>query len=131
MNTVVAGVIVKGNLVLIAQKKNGLLAGKWEFPGGKINQDESPQDALLREIEEEFGVTVNVGEFIDKVPFSINSTECTLVAYYAHHITGDYNLVDHSQIAWIKPEELLTIDFAPADIPIAQRVAMQLNNNGG
>ena len=121
---VVAGVIEQDGYILVAQRKAGILAGKWEFPGGKVLHGEDPKIALAREILEELEVNINVGDCIDEVPFSINNKKCLLVAYSASHISGTYRLSDHKQIAWMRPEDLTTTDLADADIQIAKKVAL-------
>ena len=119
---VVAGIIERDGFILIAQRGFGSLAGKWEFPGGKVEKNEPPQQALLREIHEEFDVTIKVNDCIGQFPFDVDDKSCILIAYNAKHLSGDYKLKDHSQMKWVKPESLQDADLAPADIPVAYKV---------
>jgi len=119
---VVAAVIQNQDRVMVAQRRTGNLAGKWEFPGGKVRTGESPTEALRREIMEEFTVTIEVGSRIDEVPFSVKTTPYLLTAFFARYTAGAYRLRDHSRMEWIHPRDLATVDLAPADILIANAV---------
>ena len=121
---VVAAVIEHQGRILVAQRAYGALAGKWEFPGGKIEDGEVPEEALVREIQEEFGATIEVEMFIYKVPFSVGDKNYELLAYYGKHISGDYEAHDHSRIEWVPLKSIMTMDLAPADIPIAEKVLL-------
>ncbi len=123
MQKVVAAVIQEDGQVLVAQRSSGHHAGKWEFPGGKVRDSESPEDALIREIQEEFGTQISVEGRIAEVPFSVGEKELVLIGFYARHISGDYVIREHQSIRWVRPSRLLDLDLSPADIPIAQKVA--------
>jgi len=116
---VVAAVIQRDGLVLAAQRKSGVYEGKWEFPGGKVESGETPAEALVREIDEEFGVAIAVGELIVEVEFSVDGKQYLLQAYAAKHLDGEYKPVDHYRIDWILPSQLLSLDLAPPDVPVA------------
>lgn len=120
---VVAAVIQRNGLVLVAQRGAGLYAGKWEFPGGKVEVGESPEAALRREIDEEFGVEIAVGKLLAEVEFSVAGKEYLLVAHSARHIEGEYRPVVHCRIDWLPATMLSAVDFTPADIPVAALVA--------
>jgi 8-oxo-dGTP diphosphatase len=123
---VVAAVIQSQDRVMVAQRRAGGLAGKWEFPGGKVRTGESPTEALQREIMEEFSVAIEVGDRIDDVFFSVGATPHLLTAFFARHTAGAYQLRDHSRMEWIRPRDLVTVDLAPADIFIAGAVRRML-----
>ncbi len=120
---VVAAVIERDGRILVAQRHSGLHAGKWEFPGGKVEPGESPEAALRREIDEEFGVEISVGDRLVEVPFSVAGSSYLLVAYAARHRSGEYRPVDHHRIDWLAPDRLADLDLAPADVPVAAAVA--------
>ena len=122
MKTVVAGVVVKDGMILIAQRRSGSLAGKWEFPGGKVEGSETPQEALRREFDEEFGVIIEVGDFVDEVDYSVDGKDYTLLAFHVIHISGHYKLLDHMNLDWVRPELLISMDLAPPDVPIANQL---------
>ena len=123
MQEVVAAVIKKDGLILVAQRKSGSLAGKWEFPGGKVRKAETREAALIREIQEELGATVLVGPLITEVPISKAEEELRLLGYYASHLSGEFSPVEHAGIRWVKPSQLLSLDLCPADVPLAKQVA--------
>ena len=126
MQKVVAAVVQRDGLVFVAQRSSGHLAGKWEFPGGKVRDLEPPEEALKREIQEEFGALVSVNKRIAEVPFSVAGKEFILIGFYARHISGEYLIREHKRIRWVSPSQLLTLDLSPADIPIAQEVVMDM-----
>lgn len=120
---VAAAAIQRDGLVLVAQRKTGVYAGKWEFPGGKVEPGELPPDALVREIEEELGVVIEVGELIAEVKFSVDADQYVLLAYLAEHLVGEYRPVDHCRIDWVMPSQLLLLDLAPVDVVVATKLA--------
>ncbi len=115
---VVGAVIVKDGLVLCAQRgPQGSLPGLWEFPGGKIEQDESPAAALEREIREELECIVEVGSEITTTTHAYDFGDVTLTTFYCSLLAGTPTLTEHVAIKWLRPGELDTIPWAPADIP--------------
>ena len=128
---VVAGVIVEAGRVLVAQRQHGAMAGKWEFPGGKVEAGETLEEALARELREEFDVTVVVGERIDEQIFFSNGQILRLIAFYVQHLRGAFIPVDHRKILWLPPEALPTVDFTTPDIPMALKVLDHFQNGDG
>ena len=120
---VVAAIILRDGLILVAQRQSGVHAGKWEFPGGKVEPDETPAVALVREIDEEFGVEIAVGELFAEVEFSVAGRGYLLLAYLARHKSGAYRPVVHSRIDWLVPTMLPALDLTPADMPVAALLA--------
>ncbi|HTZ41268.1 MAG TPA: alpha/beta fold hydrolase, partial [Syntrophales bacterium] len=107
--------------VLIARRKRGhRLAGKWEFPGGKLEEGETPEECLRREMMEEFGVDVTVGEFVGRSHHIYPHGAIDLLAYRVTYLNGIYQLHDHEEIRWVYPADLADHDFSEADIPIAR-----------
>ncbi len=124
MKQVTAAVIEKDGRVLIAQRKSGdALAGKWEFPGGKLEPGETPEACLRRELKEEFGVETEIGDFICSSEFEYRHFHIELLAYRARHISGKFELRDHAAIAWVPPADLLKYDLASADIPVVKALS--------
>ena len=120
---VTAAVIEKDGKILIAKrKKGGRLEDKWEFPGGKIEEGETPEDCLRRELLEEFGIDTRIKDFVCSNEHSYSYGSIELLAYKVEHISGDFKLIDHEEINWIKPEELGEYDFAEADKPIVKEL---------
>lgn len=118
---VAAAVIKKNGLVMVARRAKGEhLAGKWEFPGGKIEPNESPEECLQRELQEEFAITTQAGRFIGESLYRYPDKSIRLLAYEVFWLNDAFTLRVHDQIDWVKPEALLQKGMAAADIPIAQ-----------
>ncbi|GBE13334.1 CTP pyrophosphohydrolase [bacterium BMS3Bbin14] len=120
---VAAAVIRKNDLILVARRARGEhLEHKWEFPGGKIEPEETPQECLQRELKEEFSIIAKAGGFIGESIFHYPDKSIRLLAHEVRWLGGDFILQVHDKIAWVTPEALLKKDLAAADIPIAQIV---------
>lgn len=131
MRTVVAAVVVQDGLVLAARRHSPVqLAGKWEFPGGKVEPGESPEVALRREIAEELGLDVVVGDEIvgplDRT-WPIND-RLHLRAYWCRIEDGRAPSPGdtHDEVRWLTGPELVGLDWLPADVPLAQAVAARV-----
>ena len=129
MITVTAAILYNDDRVLIGRRKAGLRhAGKWEFPGGKLNRGETPQSCLKRELKEEFNIRVKVGDaFADNV-FSYRRGPVHLTAFWVHWIDGEMRATDHDRIAWVLPANLKAYDLLPADIPFADKLVIHVEN---
>ena len=120
---VVAGVLTRGESFLIARRRRGKsLAGFWEFPGGKLEDNETPEQALVRELKEEFSIDVRVGDYIGQAEYDYEHISIELIAYRASIQTGDFQLTDHDAIEWVTLEEATGYKLAPADIPILRQL---------
>ena len=116
---VVAAIIHKGDKILIARRKQGAhLEFKWEYPGGKVEENEDEKDALKRELLEEFEISSEINKYITESFHEYDNNKINLRAYSVKHLSGDFKLNDHDRIEWITIEELTKYDFAPADVPI-------------
>lgn len=120
---VVGAVIVNDERVLAARRgPGGTLPYMWEFPGGKIEDGESPQEALAREIGEELLVDVSVGEEIVSTTHDYEFGVVTLTTYYCELCSGTPRLTEHAALRWLTADELSSVEWAPADIPAVERV---------
>ena len=124
---VVGAAITQGNQCLIAQRgPHASLAGKWEFPGGKVEPGESPSAALAREIAEELGLHITVGQVLAHGTATVGRRLISLDVYAATITAGTLTLREHSQTAWASADNLPHFDWAEADIPCLPRVAAWL-----
>lgn len=123
MIDVVAGVIIKDNLVLVARRAaHKHLGGFWEFPGGKVEPSESQTDALCRELDEELAINVRVGKKIEESIFQYESKKIRLIGFWCEWLSGEPTLKDHDLVQWLEIHELTTLTWAPADIPIVDAI---------
>ena len=124
--SVVAAILFNDNKVLIAQRAiNDPLAGYWEFPGGKIEQGETPEDSLIREMQEEFCIDIEVGEFFGSSLFTYNKGTIRLLAYTCRWAGGEIRSTVHHDYAWTTIDELDQYVFAPADRPLVEKLRVE------
>jgi 8-oxo-dGTP diphosphatase len=117
---VTAAILVKHGKIIIAQRKSSdRLSGKWEFPGGKIEPGETPEQCLSRELKEEFDIDVTIGEYLGSNIHHYDHISIDLMAYRASWVSGAIRMNDHKAYHWITVEQIPEFDFAPADIPFA------------
>lgn len=123
MKEVTAAIMIKSNKVLIAQRTaSETLAGAWEFPGGKIEKNETPEECLQRELYEELNIKTKVKEFFAENIYEYPQGAIHLLAYYVDIISGEITLTVHDEYRWVPVNELLNYKLLPADIPIAQKI---------
>ena len=122
---VVCGIIWKEGKVFIARRKPGKsLAGFWEFPGGKLEENEEPEAALLRELEEELGMRVKISSFLDSKVHHYDSFSIELIAYTCEFEDASYHLTDHDEFVFISPEQFKNYKMAPADMFIVEHLVL-------
>ena len=122
---VVGAVIVQGGRVLCALRGGGPLAGLWEFPGGKVEPGEEPRAALRREIAEELGCQIEVGELITTAVHRYEFATVELSTYRCRLAQGEPIASEHSRLAWLAPSELGTLSWAPVDIATVERLTQR------
>jgi len=121
---VTAGVIEKDGKILIAKRKSGKCIGaSWEFPGGKLEEGETLEKCLKRELKEELDIEVEVKDCIASSIFSCNDLEIELIAYRVKYLSGELKLIDHEEVKWVSPDELSKYEFTLPDIPIVEKVS--------
>ncbi|MGV2985122.1 (deoxy)nucleoside triphosphate pyrophosphohydrolase [Microbacterium sp. AGC85] len=120
---VVGAVVIRAGAVLAAQRSQTMsLPGLWEFPGGKIESRESPQEALAREIQEELLCRVSVGERVEATTYEYEFGVVALTTFYATILDGEPQVTEHADLRWIPMEDLHNLNWAPADLPAMRRV---------
>lgn len=120
---VVGAVIEENGLILCAKRGNTkTLANLWEFPGGKIEKGETPQEALSREITEEMGCQVVIGELVETTKHEYDFGIVDLTTFKCTLLKGRPTLTEHAEIRWLEPRELLSVEWAPADIPAVKKL---------
>lgn len=126
MKKVTAAILAKNGKILIAKRKaDDHQAGKWEFPGGTVEQNETPQACLKREMKEEFGIGISVEEYIGESIYHYEHEAIQLLAYRAHWNSGELVLNDHADYRWVPAKQLAEYDFAPADIHFVEKLQHQ------
>lgn len=109
---------MRDGLVFAARRGPGRpLDGLWEFPGGKLEPAETPSQALVREIQEELGCTVQVGEHLVDTEHAYDYGLVALSTYRCTIVDGEPQLIEHSEARWVATEDLTQLDWAPADLP--------------
>ncbi len=128
MIKVTAAIIRNGDTILLARRgPQKELAGYWEFPGGKVEPGESPEECLTRELFEEFGVHVVVEKYFAESVFQYDHASIHLIAYHVYLPADEMKLTAHDAIAWVKYKNLLDYRLPPADIPIAEQLQRGYN----
>ncbi len=121
---VTAGIIRNevGNVLITQRREGDRLAKKWEFPGGKIREGESPEGCLVREIREELDIEIEVEGFFHAVRHHYPDEDILLLTYLCRFVNGNIKLNTHRAYRWVEPKCLKRMNFADADMPIVQQL---------
>lgn len=124
---VVAAVIIRTakdgtKEVFATQRGYGEWKGWWEFPGGKIEEGESPENALVREIKEELATDISVGKYIDTIEYDYPNFHLSMRCYECSVISGKLELLEHENACWLTKETLHSVNWLPADVTILSQV---------
>ena len=129
MMEVVCAIVERGNYVLAACRGPEMRhPWKWEFPGGKVQEGESREAALHRELQEELGLKVEILEGLDPVHFQYPDQDIRLWPFRCDWTGGEPLPTEHAETVWIQPEDLLSLDFAEADLLVIE--AYQAHRSG-
>ena len=121
MIDVTCAIILKGNKVLVAQRSETMsLPLKWEFPGGKIEFNETAEYCLHREIKEELNLEISILKRLEPKPFDYGNFKINLIPFVTKYVSGDVALSEHKSFNWLTPEELKTLDWTQADIAVLE-----------
>ena len=131
---VVAAIIIRATedgtkQVFATQRGYGDWKGWWEFPGGKIEEGESTEDALKREIKEELATEISVGDYVDTIEYDYPAFHLSMKCYECSVISGKLELLEHENASWLTKENLRTVQWLPADITILDKVEKILHSN--
>jgi 8-oxo-dGTP diphosphatase len=119
---VTAAIIEKDGRILIGKRKLGHFAGRWEFPGGKLEPGETPEACLIRELREELGIEARIVKPFLSTKHIYRHMPIELITYSAEVLSGDYSLHDHTEIRWVLPGELGEYDFPEADRAVIEKL---------
>ena len=120
---VVAAVIMKEGKVFATQRGYGEFKDGWEFPGGKVEAGESPEEALRREIREELEVEINVGDLIDTIEYDYPAFHLSMKCYACTIAGGSPHLLEHEASRWLSADQLDSVSWLPADITLIPKIA--------
>jgi 8-oxo-dGTP diphosphatase len=124
---VTCAIIERDGLVLAAQRSAAMATPlKWEFPGGKIDGGESSEECLRRELSEELGINVRVGKNLPPATHDYPAFIVTLYPFICTIDSGEIVLHEHAAISWLPPEQLHTLDWAEADLPVIESYLLEL-----
>lgn len=123
---VVAAIIKHDNRILATQRGYGEFQGGWEFPGGKIEEGETPQLALVREIKEELDADITIDELFEVVEYNYPNFHLTMYCYLCRLKSMDFVLKEHEAAKWLEKHQLNTVDWLPADLDLIQRLSLLL-----
>ena len=114
------------NIIFAIQRGYGDFKGGWEFPGGKIEEGEKPQEALKREIMEELDTEIFVGELIDTIEYDYPTFHLSMECFWCEIVKGDLVLKEHEAAKWLKKDELKDVDWLPADVTLIEKIGIVL-----
>ena len=123
---VVAAIIRKGDKIFATQRGYGEWKDWWEFPGGKMEAGETPEEALKREIREELATDIGVDDLIETIEWDYPKFHLTMHCYWCHVESGSLSLQEHEAAKWLGKDELLSVKWLPADIQLIDNIRDRL-----
>ena len=126
---VVAAIILKDNEIFATQRGYGEFKDGWEFPGGKVEADESPEKAIIREIKEELDTDIDVKEYFDTVEYDYPTFHLSMKCYICTVLSGKLDLLEHEASKWLDKDSLESVDWLPADLGLVDKLKCYLQKN--
>lgn len=124
---IIKAVNEKGEPIIFAtQRGYGEFKDGWEFPGGKLEEGETSQEALVREIKEELDTEITVGELLDTIEYDYPAFHLSMDCFWAEIVSGDLVLTEHEAAKWLKKEELDSVEWLPADLELVSQIAKHM-----
>lgn len=123
---VVAAIIRNRDKIFATQRGYGEFKDGWEFPGGKIEEGETPEHALIREIREELDTEISVGKKIDCIEYDYPAFHLSMECFWAEVISGNLILKEHEAAKWLTRDELDSVDWLPADLELIEKIKAEL-----
>ena len=123
---VVAAVIRSENKIFATARGYGEFKGQWEFPGGKIEAGETPEEALAREIKEELETEIMVGSLIHTIEYDYPTFHLSMDCFWCEIVKGDLVLKEHEAAKWVTKEQLNSVEWLPADIKLVENISTKL-----
>ena len=123
---VVAAVILSDGRIFATQLGYGYFKGGWEFPGGKIEDGETPEVALKREILEELETEITVGELIDTIEYDYPNFHLSMDCFWCEIVSGNLVLKEHEAAKWLDKEALYSVEWLPADVLLIEKISLRL-----
>ncbi len=123
---VVAAIIKNDDKIFTTQRGYGDFKGFWEFPGGKIEAGETPQQALIREIKEELDIDIKVGELVTTVEYDYPQFHLTMHCFICTIVAGDMVLKEHENSTWLTKDTLDSVDWLPADVELLEIIKVKM-----
>lgn len=125
--TIIKAINEDGEAIIFAtQRGYGDFKGGWEFPGGKIEEGETPQEALVREIKEELETEISVGELIDTIEYDYPTFHLSMDCFWAEIVSGNLVLTEHEAAKWLTKDELDSVEWLPTDVTLIEKVRLEL-----
>jgi len=124
---VVAAIIRDGDRIFATQRGHGEFKGGWEFPGGKIEVGETPEEALVREVREELDTEIKVGELVETVEYDYPAFHLSMDFFWAEVVSGDLVLKEHEAAKWLTKDELGNVEWLPADVEVVGKIRMEIH----
>ncbi|MCI8292084.1 MAG: (deoxy)nucleoside triphosphate pyrophosphohydrolase [Hespellia sp.] len=126
---VICDSLIEKNLIFATARGYGEFKGQWEFPGGKIEAGETPQQALVREIQEELETKIRVGDRIETIEYDYPSFHLSMDCFWCEMIEGELKLLEAEDAKWLSKDALYSVKWLPADIMLMEQIETQMSYN--